>query len=192
MDLIINCRGRIDDLGWAQIRALCAVVDGGISAVARLCRASRSAVREAIGNDVPPSRRARVSKPNSEQKRRIQKRRREVKKLITKRAVVVGKRTRYMPGRPRRDGRARESYVVSRPTKKLVFPSPAAVARELSRTGGKSVSRTTVVGDLKAIGLRCYVRPKTSQLTDIDHRARLSFARRAQRKGVNGSAVVHR
>lgn len=85
-------------------------------------------------------------------------------------------------GRPRKDGTPRPTYAVKRKVKKLVFPSPAAVARQL-RLEGVASSRSTVRRDLQRLGLRAYARPKVPPLTEEKMKARVTLCRRLLRNG---------
>lgn len=100
-----------------------------------------------------------------------------MKQLVKKTQTIVAKKILKVRGRPRKDGRARGTYVVTRKLKKLMYPSPAAVARALKCEGTASVSRATVERDLKALNLKCYCRPVCPFLTDAQTEARLKFAR---------------
>jgi hypothetical protein len=66
---------------------------------------------------------------------------------------------------------------VARKVRKVLFPSPASVARELGHSSGLNVSVTTVRNDVAASGLKCYSRPKVPLLSEADRPARKTFVR---------------
>ena len=171
---LISCRGLIGDAQWAQIRALFFVLFCQAT-VARLCRCSRWSVQQAIKNDTPPTLRQHKTLTNTANKKRIRARRQLVRSLVNKKVTVVGEKVLLKRGRPRMDGRARETYTVTKKVDKLLFPSPQAIARVLGARG-ILCSRWTVANDLKELGMKCYVRSKACALTPSDEKSRLSFA----------------
>jgi transposase len=79
--------------------------------------------------------------------------------------------------------------VVKRRIKKLVFPSPAAVARELNQNGF-DVSRSTVYRDACEMNLCAYVRPRRPKLSDLDCEKRLRFSRALLRSKMDLGSIL--
>lgn len=181
MASLLNCRGRIGDAEWGQIRALLA--DGrSVSEIARLSRCSRDSVRRCRKCPVPPSSRVRKPPSNSSPRRRsITARRRRVLSLCRKTRVVIGRKVVWQRGRPRKDGRARPFANVERQLEKVMFPSPAAIARQLALEGHHSKSRSTIRRDLLHLGMKSYSRPKTPAVTQTERAYRQTFARKVLR-----------
>jgi hypothetical protein len=178
---LISCRYGIRDSEWAQIRTLLAV-GLPVKEVAELCNLkSRWSVYQAKANDVPPSQRQQQGAKKS-LVTSIKSRRASVKRLIKKTRVFTAKRIMFKPGRPRKDGTPRGSYTVTKKVSKLMYPSPAAVARALTVSDpAKRVSASTVRRDLEKMNMKAYCRPNVPALTPSDVTARLRFARRMLR-----------
>lgn len=179
--LTIGNSSRMDDVGWAQCRALvhCGLP---VSDVAKKLKWSRGAVYNAIRNNIAPSSRAKkCAKKDTATTRKISQRRALVAKLISRRRVVRGSKLVFARGRPRADGTPRASWTVTRAVQKLQFPSPSAVAREMSRAKKFHVSASTVKRDLRAIGLKAYARPRRPRLSAADKVQRLKFCKKMLR-----------
>lgn len=173
MTTLLNLKGVTSDAGWAQLRAL--VFAGySISRAAQASRCSRAAVQNALREDRPPSQR--IRKVNPRLRRKLEARRTKVVQLITRVKKIVAARKVMRRGRPRKDGRPRESYIVERVLLKPQFPSPAAVASHL-----QTVSRSTVYRDARA-SLRPYARPKVPPLPPANQAKRHLFCNKMLRQ----------
>ena len=179
---LVSCRGLVSDEGWAQIRTLLAT-GHSVSDVARLCKCSRCAVYKARDNDVQPSRRVRAQS-KSKARKKIAKRQTKVRALIKKVVSIRAVKVLHARGRPRNDGRARATYEVVKRMKKLKFPSPRAVARELGAQG-MVVSQSTVRRDLIAMDMKAYKRPRQCALTAEQMTRRLKFCREILTKDID-------
>lgn len=171
-------QGRIDDAVWAECRALRSN-DIPVKEIARVLRCGRSVVYGALANNIMPSQRC----PRRSKRRatHLGKRRALLRRLATKSTKIIAKKTLKRRGRPRKDGRARETYVVEKVILKAAFPSPAALARELGRRG-LPISLSTARRDLLAMGFSAYRRFYVQALSDLDMEHRLSFCRRVLRQ----------
>jgi transposase len=173
---MLKIRQGVWDAEWSQMRTLRAL-GMSVTEIAHACQCkSRCVVYQALANDTPPSQRLRYNVPKRKRQPRIKTRRAEVKRLIKKTVTVHAKKILKVRGRPRKDGAPRGTYTVTKEFKKLVYPSPAAVARQLTRQG-TPVSRATVARDLKAVNFKCYSRPVCPFLTPAQKTARLAFCR---------------
>ena len=181
--VLISCRYGVGDAEWAQMRAL--LLQGkSVAEVAELCDCrSRWPVYQARDNDVPPSQRRRAPNKPSLAKA-IKARRTQVKQLIKKTAVIKGTKVLKKPGRPRKDGTPRGTYVVTKSVRKLLYPSPAAVARFISQNGTQ-VSEATVRRDLLVMDMKAYCRPNVPALSASEILTRLRFARWVLRQPVS-------
>jgi len=101
-----------------------------------------------------------------------------VTKLARKRVFVTQKKIVKQRGRPRKDGRPRPEFEVTRRVEKLAFPSTRKIARQLHHSKGTKVHRTTVARDLHASGLSPYIRPKAQRLMLQEKQRRLAFCQR--------------
>lgn len=153
-----------------------------VKQIAVLCRCkSRCVVYKALANDVPPSQRTRASRAKrARSAKKIAARRTRTKTLIKKTKVITASRILKCPGRPRKDGTPRGTYVVKKKMRKLVYPSPQAVSRQLNVEGIVS-TRSTVRRDLKISGLKAYKRPKVPPITDEGAAARVRLCKRLLR-----------
>lgn len=177
--MIISCRFGIGDAEWAQLRAL-KVAGMTVVEIARVCKCrSRCVVYKALANDVPPSQRRRSATARKSRKK-ITTRQSRVKSLIQRTRVVTATKIKKARGRPRKDGTPRSTYKETKQIRKLVYPSPAAVARCLTNQGFP-VSRTTVRRDLAAVGMKAYSRPKVPALTKGQMTARVKLCKRLLR-----------
>lgn len=167
------------DAFWADARARFGF-NQSISLIARCLNCSRWAVYSAIRCDVPPSQRARLIR-RTRKSASIQERRRTVRRLAKQTCRVVGSRTVKQRGRPRNDGRARPTHVVTRTLTKLRFPSPASIARQLQLGHNIKASPTTVRRDLLAMGFKAVVRPYACALSPVEVAVRLAFCKRMLR-----------
>lgn len=167
-----NLRFSVGDLGEVQIRTLLA--QGHSKAeTARLCGCSRWAVYRALRGE-----RVRKTAKKSMCSRQIQQRRALVRRYITKTRNVRGAKTVYARGRPsKQPGWIRPSVIVHRVTLRHCYPSPAAVRRVLAQNHSITVSRTTIRRDLKATGLKAYVKPRGPRINRLDEAKRLVFCR---------------
>jgi hypothetical protein len=111
-------------------------------------------------------------------KKKIQRRRQLVRKLITKkvRSVKMEKRSRS---------------VVERITWKLPFASPQAVVRELAAKHNITVGATTVRRDCRALGIKARVRPKRPWHSTEDQAQRFRFSKRMMRVSKEKLATLH-
>lgn len=172
-----SCKGRIDDVAWATIRAH---YQDGFSkeAIRKALKCSWESVHNAIVNDVRPSKRPKPQPPATTCRRQITRRRRLVAQLIKKTVIRTGKKVVKARGRPRKDGVPRKTTIVFRKVQKLKYPSPRAVARALGEKG-LTTSRSTVRRDLLQCGLRKYHRPVAPRLTELDTGKRIRFCKAA-------------
>lgn len=170
-----SCKGLIDDVAWATIRAHSSA-GKSLNSIRKLLKCSWQSVRNATTNDIRPSERLRRSPQGTPCQKAITKRRRLVRQLITKTVVCIGKKVVKARGRPRKDGTARKTTLVTRKVLKLKHPSPQAVVRALGQLN-LVVSRTTVRRDLAHCGLRKYRRPVVPRLTEVDTVRRLKFCK---------------
>lgn len=171
---------RLDDATWGAARALANGVMT-VSAAAEKLNCSRGAIYSALRNPTPPSARKRLCKKESATTAKITRRRQLVRMLIGTTRRVTGSKVVFQRGRPRKDGTPRPQWTVRRQVKKLVFPSPAAVAREMSRRKKHCVSSSTVKRDLKALSLKAYARPRRPRLSAGDRILRVKFCKKMLR-----------
>jgi hypothetical protein len=149
--------------------------DEGLSncEIGRRLRLAPTTVRLQLAKDKPPSLLARRVAPavTSAKRRAIVKRRVRAGKLIQQRErrVVAVKRSRS---------------TFTREVVLFPFGSPARVARQLAIEGFANCSVTTVRDDVKALGLRSYVRPKGPYMSEADKEARLKYCRRMLRRTI--------
>lgn len=179
---VLSCRYGVHDAEWGQIRAM-RVLGRTVSQIVKLCRCrSRCVVYDALSNHVRPSMRLRNCSPKKSLQQGIKKRRTKVKRMIAQTISITGTKILKLPGRPRKDGTPRGTYTKTQKMKKLKFPSPASVARELSACEGIEVSRQTVARDLAAVGMKCYSRQKSPQLSEQQCTTRVKFCRKQLRR----------
>lgn len=172
--VVFSYRGNVTSEAFGTIKTL---QEQGLSAraIARLHQLSPTTVLTYFSvargdfqktQSIPP----RVS---SSTKKRIQQRRRETLKLLTKRVKSAqtshGARTK-----------------TTRTFVNLPYGSSRRTARELTRRGVKS-SPTTVRRDAKALGLKSMIRPRRPYLLNDDRQRRVAFARKRLRSNVKGS-----
>ncbi len=172
-------QGRITDAVWGQCRAL---RSQGMSVkdVANLLQCSRSVVYGALQNPVRPSARRQSRRRSSASRRSKLARQARVRALARKTVAITARKTFKRRGRPRKDGRARETYVVEKTITRAAFPSPASIARALTRQG-IPVSLSTVRRDLLEMGFAAYKRRHVQALLPTDKVNRAKFCRKVLR-----------
>ena len=172
-------QGRMDDAAHAVILVLWSLLDlcghhlWTIGGIAAKVNCDWVTVRRAIANRTPPSHRKKKAPPRLPTAARaaIALRRRRVHYLASLKVTKVGP--------------APEHYVY----KKKMFPSCTTIAKELNirhgtlgLNGKPTVSRSTVLRDTRAVGLKSKKRSKGPMRKQMDEGQRLAFCRAKLRK----------
>lgn len=174
-------RTYVADALYGEIRGMLLCKASPVQIARELRLRSTAAVYNAKHNNLPPSKRGRVRRSTVLSKN-VRARRSRAACLIKKTVTVVGERKVFAGGRPRKDGRARPYVVQKRKGKKLVFPSPAAVSRQMANEGFTDCSLSTIRRDLLSLGMRCFKRPRKPSLTEDQKVTRVKFAKALLRK----------
>jgi len=157
-----NARGRVRDGDFSLIHEWYHRDHLTISEIARRLNIQRSTVRYNLTTTVPPSQRTALHCPPvlpARHARLIKKRREIVKKLVTKKTEVVGTQT---------SGAKRTKII-------MMFPSPAAISRQLTRVYKIAVSSATVRRDLAFLGFRAIKRRRSPIMSDACKAERVAF-----------------
>jgi hypothetical protein len=163
-----NCRGRMDDVGFAMLRDWTKRKEGNLTQRAKWLAVSRHCISLNMSQDVKPSQRHSHKPPllSSDRLKDIDKRRQLVHKLATEKRLHVGMKL---------------SKVFRKPQFKKVilktYPSVAKVRRELGRGHQIEVSNRTIRRDLAKVGLINKKRGKGPWFKPEHIEARLAISR---------------
>lgn len=159
---ILNCRGGLDDAGYALAKYLVGE-QHSVASVAKFLHTSWKTVKRNLSSASTPStrdtRRSVQHLHPCSQQRKIAKRRRSVKEI----SACMIERVGPPPWRWMRQQRK--------------FPTARAIANELFARTGTLVSPTTVRRDLQVLGFKARVRPKGPRRKHGDPQARIAFCR---------------
>lgn len=173
VEIIRNCRGRVDDETFGMMQAWHAVGDS-IRVIAKRLNIARRTVTYNIAQQLAPSKRKAHRAPavTIGKRAEIRHRREMVKSLALQRITTVKELQK-----PR--------SVEQRTIVTIPFPSPASIARHLNSTnsGNQTVSASTVRRDLLASGIKAYRRRKKPWTNPATKTERKAFAGRVLRRG---------
>lgn len=170
--VVYDCRGKMDDTGYGVIKGLLRESpDMPASEVAQALNIAKSTARRWMLSDEKPSSLARRRPPatSAAKRKAIQKRRTQVRKLLTKRDVK----------------RCGNNTHVCFPTGTVRLAS-----RALDAAAHPCRSRSTVYRDASALGLVCRARGRAPRQLAGDAKARVTFAKKLKALISKGVSIM--
>jgi transposase len=146
-----NCRGRMDDIGFAFLQDWSKRQEGSLTERAKWLNVSRHCIRDNLTHTRCPSQRSPHRPPSVSEATQTQValRRVLVKQLAKETKIVIGKK--YSPVR---------RCLTTKKTTLRCFPTVPAMKREIGREHGHVTSLRTLRRDLQAEGMLCKIRSR--------------------------------